>query len=672
MQTDPIQLEILGKKFAAVLDEMYFGIQRASRSSYVKEAADFSTAVLDVDGNVFAYPPSATFNFLVDSYFKDTLDAIGTFEPGDVILTNDPYMSGGLSTHLPDFQVIRPYFAGGKLIGFGWSFVHCADVAGAVPTSMSPALTDIFQEGLRIPPMKIVKAGVPNDEVFAIVRSNTRTPETTMGDLKAMMGALSIGEKRFAELADRFGVDAVVQAAADLQDYAAARARDVFRMIPDGAYTFWDYMDDDYVSRIPVRIRVTMVVEDGNVNLDLTGTDPQVKSAYNVPSMNQRIYWLTFRLTSFLTTFDPDIPKNTGMYRGITITHQKGSILNAEFPDAVNIRASAPWRLFDAITGALIKARPDLMPATTGGAMFPFAFAEPTPSGSRKVEVIEPLRCGMGAFAHRDGVDGRDNSLNNMRNHPVEMVETNSSVLVIEYGIRTDGGGPGKFRGGAGQFMTIEALSDEGVIVGRGQERLRFQPWGISGGSPGKVLKVIFNMGLPGERELGKIHEVPMRKGDRLTILMPGGGGYGNAFERDPAMVLEDVENGFVSIEGAESDYGVIIRDGAIDMAATEARRGSPALTASNEPFGFGPARLAWDAVFDDDTMMELNRRLYALPKSRRQLVRRELFETVVPALATGGADLDAALSPPEETHARLIAEMDRLLPATGADLSAA
>src|SRR5262245_61927128 len=496
MKLDPVRLEIIGKKFSAVLDEMYFAIQRASRSSYVKEAADFSTAVLDVNGDIFAYPPSATFNFLVDSYFADTIRAFPEVAPGDVILTNDPYLSGGLSTHLPDFQLLRPYFHNGKLIGYGWSFVHCADVGGAVPTSMSPALSDIFQEGLRLPPLKLIKAGKPNDDVMAIIRANTRTPETTMGDLKAMLGALSIGEIRFGELADRFGADDILQASTDLQDYAAAKAKDVLRKIPDGSYEFWDYMDDDFVSRIPVRIRVRVTAKDGEIELDLTDTDPQVKAGYNVPTFNQRIYWLTFRLTSFITTFDPAIPKNAGMYRYITIKNQKGSILNAEFPDAVNIRASAPYRLYDAITGAIIKANPDLMPAATGGTMMPFAYAEPSLDGSKsKVEVIEPLRCGMGAFNGRDGVDARDNSLNNMRNHPLESVEGTSSVLVLDYDVRCDSGGPGKWRGGVGQMMTIEALRDDGVIVGRGMERMRFQPFGISGGRPGATLKAIFNQG---------------------------------------------------------------------------------------------------------------------------------------------------------------------------------
>lgn len=665
MRLDPIKLEIIAKKFSAVLDEMYFAIQRASRSSYVKEAADFSTGVLDPQGNIFAYPPSATFNFLVDSYFADTLKQFPKVEPGDVILTNDPYLSGGLSTHLPDFQVLRPYFVGDRLIGYGWSFVHCADVGGAVPTSMSPALTDIFQEGFRIPPMKLVKAGAINEDLFDLIRANSRAPETTMGDLKAMLGALSVGEIRFNELAERFGLDDIVQASQDLQDYAAAKARDVFRKIPDGAYEFWDYMDDDFVSRVPVRIRVRMVVDDGRIHIDLTGTDPQVKSAYNVPSMGQRIYWLTFRLTSFLTTFDPSIPKNAGMFRDVTITNQKGSILFAEFPDAVNIRASAPYRLFDALTGALIKARPDLMPAATGGTMMPFAFAEPSADGSsRKVEVIEPLRCGMGAFDSRDGVDARDNSLNNMRNHPVELVEANSTVMVLEYDIRPDSGGPGKFRGGVGQMMTIEALRDDGVMVGRGMERLRFQPFGVSGGKPGAVLQAIFNKGKPDERDLGKIHELKMAKGDTLTLLMPGGGGFGNPFERDPATVLRDVENGFVTVEGAARDYGVRIVGGKIDEAATRRLRDGAPVAGANRPFDFGPDREAWDAVFDDESILELNRRLYALPKSRRQAIRRSFFEAVVPELANGDpTPLAEALGDPARIRLRMKAEMDRLLP---------
>ena len=575
MRLDPVSLEILGRKLAAITDEMYFLIQRASRSSYVKEAADFATAVLDLDGNVFAYPPSATFNFLIDTNYVSTIRAVPDVQPGDVIITNDPYLSDGMSTHLPDIHLLQPYFCDGRLIAYGWSFVHFADIGGAVPSSMSPALTDIFQEGFRIPPMKLVRGGVLNDDMIALIRANSRTPEVAIGDLKAMRGALGTGAKRIAELAQKNGVQKLVDAGQDLQDYTAAKAREVLRRIPDGAYEFWDYLDDDMITRIPVRVRVRMVARDGEIHLDLSGTDPQVKTAYNVPSMGKRMYWISFRLTSFLTTFDPTMPKNAGMYRWITVNNPKGTILNAEFPDAVNIRASAPYRLFDAITGALIKAAPELMPAATGGTMVPFALAEIAEDGvSRKVEVIEPLRCGMGAFAGRDGVDARDNSLNNMRNHPVETVEAQSGVRVLAYDIRADSGGPGKWRGGVGQMMTVEALHDGGVIVARGMERLRFPPWGVAGGKPGATLQAILNLDRPGERVLGKIHELPLERGDTLTILLPGGGGYGDPFERDPARVADDVRNGLVLPTSARTLYGVALAaDGTVDAAATAGLR---------------------------------------------------------------------------------------------------
>lgn len=659
---DPITLEILGKKFSAVLDEMYFAIQRASRSSYVKEAADFCTGVLDPAGNMFAYPPSATFNFLVDSHFADTLAAFSEVEPGDVLFTNDPYTSGGLSTHLPDFHVLRPYFCDGTLIGYGWAFVHCADIGGAVPTSMSPALTSIFQEGIRIPPMKLVRRGVINEEVVSLIRANSRVPDTIMGDLKAMLGAMELGERRFQELSTRFGVGDIVAASQMLQDYAAAKARDLFRQLPDGAYDFWDYMDDDFVTRIPVRIRVRMVVKDGTIHLDLSDTDPQVKTAYNVPTMGRRIYWLSFRLTSFLTTLDPDIPKNAGMFRDVTVHNPEGSILNAQFPDAVNIRASAPHRLYDAISGALTRAAPHLMPAATGGAMMPFAYAEPSADGTgQQVEVIEPLRSGMGALDGRDGVDVRDNSLNNMRNHPVELVETNSSVRVLYYDVRPDSGGPGKWRGGVGQMMTIEVLRDDGVIVGRGMERMRFQAYGCFGGRPGAILRVVLNMGRPDERELGKIHELKMGKGDTLTIMMPGGGGYGDPFERPPQAVLADVLDGFVSEAAAESDYGVLIVGGEIDEEAT-ARKRSAAPARSNAAFDFGPYREAWEGVFDDETMHEINTLLYAQAKARRQDIRQRLFESVVPPLANPTpAALAEALAPNVAARAKLAEGMARI-----------
>ena len=563
LRLDSVDLEVMSRKLQAITDEIYFAVQRAARSSYVKEAADFATALLDLAGDVFAYPPSATFSFLIDTDFRSTIDAVSDLAPGDVIITNDPYSSHGLSTHLPDLHLIQPYFVAGQVIAYGWSFVHCSDVGGSVPGSVSPALTSIFQEGFRIPPLKLVKAGQVNDDLLNLLRVNSRMPEIVIGDLKAMMGALETGRRRLTELIEKQGVERLLAAQRDLQDDTEKKARAVLRRIPNGTYESWELLDDDMVSGIPVRVRLTMRVQDGRVELDLTGTDPAVRSAYNVPSMGRRMYWLSFRLTTILTTMDPLMAHNAGMYRSITVVNPSGSVLNAEYPDAVCVRNSVPNRLFDSVSAAVHKAAPGLLPAPAGGTMVTISLAEIASDGfSRVVEVIQPMRCGMGAFAGRDGFDVRDNSLNNMRNQPTELVEAQSSIRILDYDVRPDSGGPGQWRGGMGQTITIEILCDGGIFLARGLDRMRFPPFGVAGGQPGATLRIIQNRGRADEKALGKIHELHVRRGDTVTLLMPGGGGVGDPMLRDPGAVLADVIRGVVSVEAAERDYGVVVRGG--------------------------------------------------------------------------------------------------------------
>ncbi len=661
MELDSVTLEVLSRKLAAITDEMYFSVQRASRSSYVKEAADFAVALLGVDGEVFAYPPSATFAFLIDTEFKSTIDAVPDLVPGDVIITNDPYTSNGLSTHLPDLHLIAPYFVDGSIVAYGWSFVHCSDIGGSLPGSVSPALTSIYQEGMRIPPMKLVRAGELNADLIGLLRLNSRMPEVVIGDLKAMLGALETGNRRLQDLIAKQGVSRVLAAQRDLLEYTALKARAVLRRIPDGDYEFWDVLDDDMISGIPIRVRLTMRVRDGAVELDVTGTDPQVRTAYNVPSMGKRMYWLSFRMTTLLTTLDPLMPHNAGLYRSITVVNPRGTVLNAEYPDAVSVRNSVPYRLFDCITGAVMKATPDLLPAPSGGSVITVSLAEIAADGfSRVVEVIEPLRCGTGARNGADGTDVRDNNLNNMKNQPIELVEAQTSVRYLEYDIRPDSGGPGRWRGGVGQALTVEILCDGGIYLARGMDRMRFPAWGVAGGRPGAPMRAIFNWGRPDERVLGKIHELHVRKGDTVTILMPGGAGFGDPLQRDAEAVLSDLRRGFVSTEAASRDYGVAITNGSIDTGATERLRARRSNTDPPAQFGFHLERALWEHVFTDDRMTRLNRHLYALPKVLRHEVRTQVFEIAVPGIsvptrgpleelvpdaAAAGARLDAALA---------------------------
>jgi N-methylhydantoinase B len=299
----------------------------------------------------------------------------------------------------------------------------------------------------------------------------------------------------------------------------------------------------------------------------------------------------------------------------------------------VCVRNSVPYRLFDSITGAIMQATPDLLPAPSGGAIVTVSLAEIAADGfSRVVEVIQPLRCGTGALNGRDGTDVRDNNLNNMKNQPIELVEAQSSLRFVEYDIRPDSGGPGQWRGGVGQALTVQILCDGGIFLARGMDRMRFPGWGVAGGRPGAPLRAILNRGRPDERVLGKIHELHVRKGDTVTLLMPGGAGFGDPFRRDPEAVLSDVERGFVTVEGAARDYGVAITDGSIDRRETEALR---AKLSNAEPFAFDPERAAWESVFTDDRIGRLNRHLYSLPKAIRQDVRTHLFEIAVPGISS-------------------------------------
>jgi N-methylhydantoinase B len=661
MELDSVTLEILSRKLAAITDEMYFSVQRASRSSYVKEAADFAVALLDLNGEVFAYPPSATFAFLIDTEFKSTIDAVPDLVPGDVIITNDPYASNGLSTHLPDLHLIAPYFVDNQIVAYGWSFVHCSDIGGSIPGSVSPALTSIYQEGLRIPPMKLVRAGELNADIITLLRVNSRMAEVVIGDLKAMLGALETANRRLKELEARQGVHRLLAAQRDLIEYSALKAREVLRRIPDGDYDFWDVLDDDMASGIPIRVRLTMRVRDGTVELDLTGTDPQVRTAYNVPSMGKRMYWLTFRLTTILTTLDPSMPHNAGMYRWISVVNPRGSVLNAEYPDAVSVRNSVPYRLFDSITGAVMQATPNLLPAPSGGAIVTVSLSEIGANGySREVQVIQPLRCGTGALSGRDGTDVRDNNLNNMKNQPIELVEAQSSARIVEYDIRQDSGGPGKWRGGVGQALTVEVLCDGGILLARGMDRMRFPSWGVAGGRPGTPMRAILNRGRSDERLLGKIHELRVSRGDTLTLLMPGGAGLGDPFQRELDAVLSDVRCGFVSLAAARRDYGVAVVDGAIDPVETAMLRAKrPNTTAT---FNFGPEREVWEAVFTDARMRALNRHLYALPKALRQEVRARVYECVVPGICSPTRPSLTELVPdPTAAAARLEAALTEL-----------
>lgn len=659
-QIDPVTLEILGHQFRAVAEEMGIALSRTARTTYVREAADFGTALATPKGKFFGYPAALGVSGFLDLDAGPALRAAGPYQEGDVVLTNHPYDSGGLSSHMPDLQLLRPYFHDGRVVAVGWAFVHTADIGGMVPSSIAPDLDELFQEGLILPPLKLVNAGEINADVVTLYRANCRMPDANMGDIQAMLTALETGSRRVADLITRHGIEVFESGQQALADYAQAKATAVRRRIPDGTYTFWDYLDDDYVSKIPVRVRCEMTVGDGAIHLDFTGTDPQVPAAYNVPTGGVRHPWLTLKLMQFVASYDPSIPMNHGLFEGITVSVPEGSLLNPSFPAAVGIRSAPAIRIGDVMTGCLALAAPELIPAPSGGTVVPTVLAEYDAAlGTRRVQVMQSLVGGTGARMGSDGVDGRDTSLANCFNTPTEASEAEVGAVVTDYGLRPGSGGPGKWRGGTGLIFTMRIEQAGSAVLGRGLERYVFRPFGLLGGRPGAPARVILNLGRSDERELGKISMVEPEPGNTVTLMSAGGGGYGDPFERSIEQVMQDVRAGFVSVDEARSDYGVVIVDKTVDQPETSLLRDTP--RGAPARFNLGPERTAWDRVFTDARMMTLVSALLTRPPALATRLRQQLFADLLPDL--GHVPIETLLADPDAVGGRLdalIAEIAR------------
>ncbi|PWC14401.1 hydantoinase [Brenneria roseae subsp. americana] len=622
MKLDAITLEILNNKLTALTEEMCHILQRTGRTLYVKETADFCCAIADRHGRFFAYPRGIGVSGFVGLNCLPTMQAVEDLQPGDVILTNDPYRSRGLATHLPDLQLLAPWFVDGEIVAWGWAFLHASDVGGRVPSSISPTNSDIYQEGLQIPPVRLVRAGEINRDLMHILAANSRTPDANAGDIQAMLAALNAGYQRLEQIVRQHGAADVLQAQQDLQDYAAARARQVLRRIPDGTYSFEDYLDDEAGSGLPVRLALSARFHDGAVHLDFTGSDAQVTAAINIPSHGEPHAWLTLRILALVCTLDKTVPLNAGLLAPVSLYAPSGSLVNPRFPAAVGVRHATAVRVNDLLNGLLGQALADIMPAASGGTIIPLVVAEARGQGSEQnVQVIEPMVGGGGGRAGRDGIDGRDNSISNLANNPVEMVEAETHIEILQYALRENSAGAGQWRGGMGQQIRIRILQDDSTILARGMERMVFQPWGVCGGLPGKCAAMTLNPGRGDAVTLGKIDLLSVTAGDEILLQTPGGGGWGDPFTRDIAAVQRDVDNQLISAEVAREQYGVAIRNGEVDRAATGLLRAGAAPRSS-----FGQARDNWQAVFDAQQMTRLNTLLYPLSPEERRRYRQRVY----------------------------------------------
>ncbi len=653
MEIDRTTLGILAHYFRAAAEAMGYVLQRTAHTTFIKESNDFVTALLTPDGEQFAYSVAIGTQGFVGLDYAHLLRQLGPWQEGDVAIANCPYLSHGVASHLPDYQMIRPVFVQGRIVAFAWGFLHASDMGGIVAGSILPSAYELYQEGLRIPPVKLYRAGVLQEDVKAFVLANVRIPEKNWGDLNALMAALGTGEQRVRQAVDKWGL-ATVEAARDaLMDWSEQRVRALLDTIPDGAWRFADYLEDDVVSDMPVRIVLTMTKRaGGDVHLDYTGTDPQVSAAYNLAS-NGRHPYLCLALFGWLRTVDPTLPVNGGLMRPIRTTAPEGSVVNAQFPAPCGVRFALAQTLYGTLQSILAQALPGQVPALGAGQATILAVSLLDPvRGKRAVTVVEPMIGGSGGRAQADGVDGCDFSQGALANTPVEAIENEVPVLIRDYAVIPDSAGPGRHRGGLAFRLDFQVFHPDTILTARGMERFRFQPFGIEGGSAGTSGDCWLNPGAPGEKRLGKIDVVSLQAGDVVSVRTPGGGGWGDPFARSPAAVLEDVRNGVVSVSAARARYGVVVAGDAVDEGETAALRASRAGPA---PSGFdpGPGRAAHEAVFTREVSDALAEVLYALPAGVRYAAKKRLYARVR-ARASGGVDAAAVSAMADEVRGEL------------------
>lgn len=568
---DPITLEIIGGTIESTRREMEIQIERTARSVVIREGRDYRASIFDRHGhNVSSASGAAHVDPILQNY------ALEDIEDGDVFIWNDPFKSAGGLTHLPDLCVSQPILWNGELVAYAQAFGHVTDVGGLTPGSIMIGATDIHQEGIIIPPVKIMSRGKIIEPLFRTIINNSRYPNDVRGDLDAVMMACRIGVARVRELFDRHGPDVVDAAFEEILERCARALREVaFPKIPDGSFAFEDFVE--IAGAVPaeprdfIRLKVTMIKKGDHVTFDFTGTGAQSKAAINIAG-DERFY--VKYLVSIFRNLVPDTIFNGGAVRAISCVLPKGSILSSEYPAPASCRAYTMFRLPEIALGALSRALSGQTPGSSD-TRSTWGFATTNEAGERIF-----FRDGIGGGGGgRPNVDGSDALNGNVagRNRPAEFVETFYPIVVEHDRLACDSGGPGEHRGGLGCTRLVR-FTAPGVlhII---DDRMRTQPWGVAGGKAGGGTTYTLNPGGPGEQRFQhKIDAFAIKTGDRLLATTCGGGGWGDPLARPVSRVAEDVALGRVSPERAKSDYGVIVdAHGAADMDATERQRRSVA-----------------------------------------------------------------------------------------------
>ena len=554
---DPITLEILSNGLRSVADETYIALMKSAYSTNIKERHDHSTAIIDPAGRLIVQAENSLAIHLGSMMgLMHTLLAkipLNDIKEGDIFVGNDPFVAGG--SHLPDVNLAMPVFAHGNLICFVCNIAHHADIGGMAPGSMAGGMTEIYQEGLRIPCIRLFREGKLVEDLFDILLLNARVPEERRGDYFAQIAACRLGARRVGEIVDSRGVDLVLAGFEEIIARTEARLRSAISRVPPGEYHFEDVMDDDGLgtTNIPIKLRIVMPKDSARerVLFDFTGTGPQVKGNIN-STITATQAGVLYALKALL---DPDVPNNQGLINVVEIVAPKGSLINAVFPAAVAARANTAQRIVDVVIGALAPAVPEAAVGAANGANTTAVFFGHDPRYNCDYVYLETLGGGFGGRATKDGKDGVQVHITNTSNLPVEAIEMEYPLIVESYGFVEDSGGPGKFRGGMGLRRVVRPVGHTMIFNGQG-ERFTNKPWGIFGGGAGGTGR-FRKLTAKGEEALPtKPLSVEVASGDGILVETPGAGGYGPARERDAAALRQDYVSGKFSRAFMKRHYG--------------------------------------------------------------------------------------------------------------------
>ena len=575
-KVDAVTVEIVGNLLLSIAEETGFTIIRSAYSTNIKERRDISTAVFDPDGNMVAQAEHVAMHLgsllgIVHEVYKHF--ECSQIKDGDMFIGNDPYNGGG--THLPDITVVAPVFAGEKLIGWVANLAHHSDVGGKVPGSTSGDAVSIFQEGTKIPLVRICSGGEVCRDIVEIIMTNSRIPNERYGDLQAQVAANRVGIRRMLDAYQRYG-DTLIDSMRQLQDYAERKLKAGIEKLPDGVYRFTDYMDDAGIANPdPLKISVAITVRGDSMVLDFAGTAKQVPGPINV-TYNGLLATVFYSLKALI---DPTVPSNAGIYRAFQVVCEKGLLINAENPAPVGERIDTCQRVADVIFGALAPAVPGRAIACCNSSVTSAIFSSVDPNDKDRFFVyLEVVAGGSGASRDADGLSGVQVHMTNTSNLPVEALEMEFPLVVVKkYALRRDSGGAGRNRGGLGIVREFEIMYDGVSYTGLG-DRQKIPPWGLEGGLAGAGgAYYLIKPDESRKRLPSKCTDIPLRKGDVISVRTPGSGGYGDPETREPERVLTDVIEEKVSIEKAAELYGICIvkEDGTyrIDKAKTSLLR---------------------------------------------------------------------------------------------------